>query len=1007
MATSVSSSTFLSQYNDDYRDSDHYHRILFNNGRALQARELTQMQTIIQAEIGRIANYLFTPGTIFNASATVSSDLVKSTPYVVVQTLPDTPSILKGLKITGPDISGSNITATIKAVVPAASSPDGRNYLMLTYLSGANTTATNTTTGPAAFGSNQILTYTYGGSDFTLTTQLTNTAANPVTGFGSMIEVPSYATYAGGHVIFVEKQSLVIDPKDPTPSEEVGFVLNEQVITANDDISLFDNSGATPNITSPGADRLKITLTLTKKSDIGASDTFYSLYQFKDGVVVAENKSNSISGELGTRIRNERKSITGDYVVRNAKDQFRLEVAADSADNDYLVYKVGAGIAFVNGNKVERDEYRERVLKPRNTVDDVTTKTNEFVAASYGNYFLVHEDSAEGLVRHLSTHGQVNLKTGLVYTGTTIGTGRIRAIDKYNEYYRVHMFDVDMDSNGSGVEYNIGSVRSIGTSATNDWGNISPIEGEYRLVDKTLNSLLFPLPGGRVYDVGATSVSGAVSIVLSATASGGSASFTITAPAVFADPEQWIVQHNTNGTLYPAPTIAAGGSGSSSVTISGLTDGAVTLYAYEQRTLVRKSKTLNIGEVESGVTVSGGEFALSKADIYKFTSIVDDVTGDDVSYKFDLDFGQTDAYYDVGRGRLRTGQTQTNTVTVTYDYFSHSAGDYFCGKSSYANVEYEAIPYHVNAAGISYHLASVMDFRPRKNTSGTFSGGDAYIEPIPRNSDIVTIGTAKYWQPRIDVISLSATGKLTITKGDTSEVAVYPTNIPETDLVLHNISLHPYTMNDKDLKKETPNNLGYKMVDIRKLERRIKNLETFTTLNAAEIRNLNVKVGDPSGSFDRSNLGMTADPFSSNAQSDVKSTDFRAAIGGYRYMTAMQVARDVLLRFDSAASTGIVLKGSTIWPEYDEEVMITQDIASAYTALSEFDLSRTVGTGVIYPSSDNWTLRKKVGGTPESGLVGSTSTTETTTIVPSGATYTGKTTTDRPVWDGEEHDGQF
>ena len=47
MATNVTQTTFLSQYNDDYRDSDHFHRILFNNGRALQARELTQSQTII------------------------------------------------------------------------------------------------------------------------------------------------------------------------------------------------------------------------------------------------------------------------------------------------------------------------------------------------------------------------------------------------------------------------------------------------------------------------------------------------------------------------------------------------------------------------------------------------------------------------------------------------------------------------------------------------------------------------------------------------------------------------------------------------------------------------------------------------------------------------------------------------------------------------------------------------------------------------------------------------
>ena len=38
--------TFATTYKDDFVDSANYHRILFNSGRALQARELTQMQTI-------------------------------------------------------------------------------------------------------------------------------------------------------------------------------------------------------------------------------------------------------------------------------------------------------------------------------------------------------------------------------------------------------------------------------------------------------------------------------------------------------------------------------------------------------------------------------------------------------------------------------------------------------------------------------------------------------------------------------------------------------------------------------------------------------------------------------------------------------------------------------------------------------------------------------------------------------------------------------------------------
>ena len=63
MATTFTKTTLSSTYNDDWNDSDHYHQILFNSGRALQARELTQMQTIQHKEIARLGKNLFKEGT--------------------------------------------------------------------------------------------------------------------------------------------------------------------------------------------------------------------------------------------------------------------------------------------------------------------------------------------------------------------------------------------------------------------------------------------------------------------------------------------------------------------------------------------------------------------------------------------------------------------------------------------------------------------------------------------------------------------------------------------------------------------------------------------------------------------------------------------------------------------------------------------------------------------------------------------------------------------------------
>ena len=53
----------VSPYHDDYTESDNYHRVLFRPGFAVQARELTQLQTALQAQIDRHGQYSFNDGS--------------------------------------------------------------------------------------------------------------------------------------------------------------------------------------------------------------------------------------------------------------------------------------------------------------------------------------------------------------------------------------------------------------------------------------------------------------------------------------------------------------------------------------------------------------------------------------------------------------------------------------------------------------------------------------------------------------------------------------------------------------------------------------------------------------------------------------------------------------------------------------------------------------------------------------------------------------------------------
>jgi len=53
---------FGAPYYDDFDETKNYHRILFRPGFAVQARELTQLQTALQAQIDKLGQYTFADG---------------------------------------------------------------------------------------------------------------------------------------------------------------------------------------------------------------------------------------------------------------------------------------------------------------------------------------------------------------------------------------------------------------------------------------------------------------------------------------------------------------------------------------------------------------------------------------------------------------------------------------------------------------------------------------------------------------------------------------------------------------------------------------------------------------------------------------------------------------------------------------------------------------------------------------------------------------------------------
>lgn len=956
MATTKLQNTFLSTYRDDFRDSDNYHRILFNSGRALQARELTQMQTIIQTELERFARYIFKDGALLTSSMGSFNSGLSSVQYVKLNTttypFPTTPANLVGTEIQN-DLASPVKARVIEAIAATGGDPA---TLIIKYLTSGNNDNIDATT-PRLFQAGELLTTDEG--------TLEVAATNP-TGQGSFITVPANQFFAAGHFVFTTKQSLVIEKYNSTPTVNIGYIVNEEIVTTADDLALYDNTGSTPNLTSPGADRYRIRLTLSKESDAAATDTFIPLIKVKNGVVqVVQNKDNVLS-EIGSTISARTADVNGDFVV-NDGTSFKMSIT--NADSDGALYiNMGTGTAFVKGNRIAKVVPENNIVfpKPRTLASDTITITGDNTVADYGNYFIA--DSMYGMVSKLTmlkddavSSSSINMYNGTNIGGTQIGTAKLRNIDAVSSEYKLHIFDLEMDSNGTGTRYNLSDTKSVGTDSAN-YANIKLYNSKATLYDTNRNSLLFRMPHSRPQNV--SSIVMNVAETFTGTTSSNSVTInTSDAADEFTDLDQWILAYDSGGEVVTGidGIVTAGGAGSNTVTIGSLTDGKdVHLLAYVNVTGQVKAKT-KISTTES-VSLTNGKFQLSKADVYEVTSITDNTTGEIITTNFDIDYGQRPNYYDVLRGTLKPNQSApAGTITVAYDYFQHGAGDFFAINSYDLNsVAYKDLPgvYNRNTNTVKT-IGNMLDFRPVINNAGTgFTGTGAVIERIPRSSDLIT-STNRYWLPRIDIVYLNKDGIFGRAEGTPGFNPREP-EIPDGAIALHYIILNPYVFDKNDLINVRIPNKGYQMKDIRRLEDRVASLEEIASLTVSELQLTNTAVLDDQG-LTREKLGITGDTFKDHSLSDVKGnhSDYSASLDlTYGVLRPIEVKRQVPLWYDSDASTNTIRKADMIMPKYTEEVMINQNVASQSEDVNQFELTRYVGAANVDPEADTWIVRR-------------------------------------------------
>ena len=383
----------VAPYFDDFDATNDYHKVLFKPGFPVQARELTTLQSILQNQIEKFGQHFFKEGSKIIPGNTGYSQI-----YYCVQlenTYQGVPVAayvdqLIGTKITG---QNSGVTAFVDSVILPEDSERGNLTLYINYLN--SSTSNNSTQifsdGEPLVCNESLSSGLLGNSTIAPGTPLALTLSTSAAATGSVFQIDSGIYFIRGNFVNVNKESLVLDQYSTTPSYRIGLLINESIVTANIDEELNDNSQGFNNYAAPGADRLRISVSLFKKAlDDFNDDNFILLGTVINGTLQI-NKRKSIAGggvgfsDLTDVLARRTFEESGHYYVKpfdvtavnSLNDRVgnggifnagQFSPGGVTVSNDLALYKISPGKAYVKGYEIESlNAVYLDVDKPRTT----------------------------------------------------------------------------------------------------------------------------------------------------------------------------------------------------------------------------------------------------------------------------------------------------------------------------------------------------------------------------------------------------------------------------------------------------------------------------------------------------------------------------------------------------------------------------------------------------------------------------------------------------------------
>jgi len=361
----------VAPYYDDFDQDDLFHRVLFRPGFAVQARELTQLQSILQNQVERHGNHMFEEGAVvipgqvsysdkfetLQLASTFAGETIKPESFYNATTPVTITGVTSGVKAKV--IGFQAATSTTQPVLYIYYVQTGTDLESGKFSDSENITADASVTHTTTYG-----------SGVASGTAHSSTAAQT----GSSVKVEKGIYYIRGQLVQCNEQTLPLSINSITESARVGFTVTEEIITPEADATLTDNARGSTNYAAKGAHRLKITLTLSKLSLDSTEDTkFVQLMRIQNGNITDAVDATKYS-VLGDTLARRTSDESGDYTVRpfvfDARESINTTVKGtdftgvftagattndgNTASEDLFTVSVSPGKAYVKGYEIEK-----------------------------------------------------------------------------------------------------------------------------------------------------------------------------------------------------------------------------------------------------------------------------------------------------------------------------------------------------------------------------------------------------------------------------------------------------------------------------------------------------------------------------------------------------------------------------------------------------------------------------------------------------------------------------